>query len=225
MLFRVVALLLSVAPVYAGSLTMYFQTRPYSAGTSLATASAYISNWNSLISTYPTPPSGYGQAYLTNYSSFSNSTTFSGSNSNIATHILMQFYVAPAYSGTWSFRFGVDFGYGGVLLIDGNVVEFRNTDMWWNNAFTDTTQYLDGTATLLAGTHTIEIYGLEGCCDGTEAGQFRVGTGSWQTFDTGSTYFSIVPEPGSVSMVIVGLSMLGIGLARKRRRDVPGEDP
>lgn len=44
---------------------------------------------------------------------------------------------------TISFRFGLDFGYGGIVLIDGVQVTSTFDDQWWHHDWTDLNeQYL-----------------------------------------------------------------------------------
>lgn len=35
------------------------------------------------------------------------------------------------FAKSYSFRFGLDAGMGGFILFDGTVVNFWNTDVWW----------------------------------------------------------------------------------------------
>jgi len=103
---------------------------------------------------------------LTSLASFSNQATCGGSNSNIGYKITMQVFSPVA--GDWDFDLNVDFGWGGVVYIDGEPSHegYHSGDVWWagnlNSAMT-----VDVIQTLSAGPHTIVAYGAEGCCDGT----------------------------------------------------------
>ncbi len=195
--------------------SIFFETRPYAAATAHATAAGYVSNWAALAAAYPTAPAGYGSSTIAEWNDVSNQNTFSGWATDLAYRTLIQLTVDPAEAGTWDFRFGIDFGLGGVLLVDGVVADFRNTDMWWENSFvpySDPTQILSASVALAAGQHSIEVLGLEGCCDGPTQGQYRAPGGSYRVF--AATAADPVPEPASALLALTGL---GAWAFRRRR--------
>jgi hypothetical protein len=117
-------LLTSVAPATATILTD--STRFYSGGlldNGAATSVNYVGNWAKLAATAPT--TGYGDFSLPNWQAVNNP---GGTHVDVATHIDGIFYASTA--GTWSFRVAVDAGWGGTLLVDGQEVQTRDTDMW-----------------------------------------------------------------------------------------------
>lgn len=185
--------------------SILYETRPYTAGTPLTTAAGYASNWAALAALYPTAPAGYGTTMLSVWNSASNQITFSGSNSNIAFHTRINFSVGAAEAGTWDLRFGIDYGLGGALYVDGVVRDFRNTDMWWAGSYASANQILAASVALSAGAHTIELYGLEGCCDGATQGQYRMpGAAAYQNFAAAAA--DPLPEPSTVVLSATGLA-------------------
>ncbi len=143
-----------------------FQTQPWTTPAPMSTAQA-ISVFDGL-----TSGAGYGCTRPTTVSGTNNSGQNGGPSSNIAYHVSAVFVVAPTQVGTWAFRWGGDFGFGGTLLVDGVELQSRWSDMWWGGAFTDPNQYLQGSVNLTAGTHIVEVFGFEGCCDGPTDAQF-----------------------------------------------------
>ena len=160
-----VAALLFALPSRAQGQILY-DTASYTGGPPGSTAAA-IATFDGLAGS----TTGYGCSSLSTLAGVYNSMQF-GSNSNIAYHEAAVFVVAPSQTGLWSFRWGADFGRGGTLLVDGVELQSRWTDMWWNGGFTDPTQYLIGSVNLTAGTHIVEVFGFEDCCDGGSTAQF-----------------------------------------------------
>jgi hypothetical protein len=64
-----------------------------------------------------------------------------------------------------------------------------------------------------AGGHTIELFGLEGCCDGATQGRYQVGTQPFQIFE--------VPEPGTVSLAVFAIGMFALCSARHKSSKGP----
>lgn len=150
------------------------------------------------------------------FAGISNQGWCGGSNRNIAFKLTAQFSVGAAEIGTWSFRFGPDFGWGGALFVDGNLLAFSNDDLWWEGDFNNATEILAGSVSLIAGNHLIEAYGFEPCCDGPQAGEFlAAGTQGWREFhDKDGRDPVSIPEPGTVALLLGGL----VGLLARRRR-------
>ncbi len=189
------ASLLVLAP--SARAQILYDTTAYGGGRPGSTAAA-IAAFDALAAS----SGGYGCAGVATLDGVNNSGQF-GSNSGIAYHEAAVFTVSPAQVGTWSFRWGVDFGEGGTLLLDGVELQSRWTDMWWNGGFTDPSQYLAGTANLAAGTHIIEVFGFEDCCDGSGNAQFMPPGGAWQ--DINATNLTLVPTVcGSPGLLVTG---------------------
>jgi hypothetical protein len=139
-----------------------------------------------------------------------------GSISNYAFESTINFGVTSAQAGTWNFRTGVDFGYGGALFVDGVALGFNSHDMWWANDYARANGSLQGALNLAAGNHVLKIYGLEACCDGNQQAQFKAANAAaYQTFSANDT-LNAVPEP--VSIATFGLGAGAMALIRRRRK-------
>jgi uncharacterized repeat protein (TIGR01451 family) len=172
-----------------------FQTQPWTAPAPMSTAQA-ISVFDGL-----TSGAGYGCTLPTTVNGTNNSSQNGGPSSNIAYHVSAVFVVPPAQVGTWAFRWGGDFGFGGTLLVDGVELQSRWSDMWWGGAFTDPAQYLQGSVNLTAGTHIIEVFGFEGCCDGPTDAQF-LAPGSSTYLDISTANLQMVAPLCSPSLLV-----------------------
>jgi len=173
-----------------------------------ATSADYVTAWNTLLASQPTPPSGYGDQTIANWNgSQSNGAAF-GSHNNVGYHDQVTFTVTPGQVGNWNFRFGIDFGFGGTFLLDGAPVQTKTNDLWWGYDINNTAGELLGSANLSAGTHTIDLYGFEGCCDGGTIGQYQsAGAQGFANFG--------VPEPTTWTMMVLGLGLAGASLRRR----------
>ncbi len=78
----------------------------------------------------------------------------------------------------YAFKTPTDFGHGGISYMDGVMQMQESGDIWHGAEST----LLDYTITLTAGNHVMELYGAEGCCDGTTAWKFQVNDGEWLDF-------------------------------------------
>ncbi len=161
-----------------------------------STATA-ISTFNALAGT-----ADIGCLSVTSLSGLNNQSVPGGGSSNIGYHEAAVFVVAPAQVGAWQFRWGPDFGGGGTLLVDGVELQSRWTDMWWSGGFNDPSQYLSGMVNLRAGTHIVETFGFENCCDGAGTAQF-LSPDSMTWRDVSTANLSVVALPcGSPSLLV-----------------------
>lgn len=160
------------------------------------------------------PTAGYGTTTLTSYDSVNNTSQF-GSNRNFAWETIVNFGVSAAQAGTWTFRSGVDFDYGGTMYVDNVAIALNANNMWWAGSYSDASQYLMGSLNLAAGNHTLQIYGIEGCCDAFQQAQFKApNTASFVSFSS-IDGLNVVPEPGMLASMALGLGLIA---ALRRRR-------
>jgi hypothetical protein len=159
-----------------------YESRQYGGGPVAAADAA--STFESL----PTGVPGYCVATLPTLDGASNQNAGGGANGALAVHAEMHFTVSA--DTTWSFRFGPDAGWGGVLLIDGVMVDSTIGDGvggggFWDPSFTNPAAHFSGTADLRAGEHTVELYTYEGCCDGPWGAQYQAAGGQWLPITAG----------------------------------------
>ena len=156
----------------------------------------------------------YGCTFINNFTNITNHGTFNngnGSSTNIVAYSQSYFEVKPGEEGLWSFRYGADFGRGGGLYVDGQLVdEDWTNDLWWQGNWSHQ-DVLYGTRTLAAGYHKIEIIGSEGGNDGGITAQFcrptsidwlcarTTSNGNWRAFSTSNidirSYSCPISEP------------------------------
>lgn len=162
---------------------------------------------------------GAKSATVSVFDNLNNQSVFGGGNQNIAIRETVNFGLTSA--ATMDVRFGVDFGAGGALFLDGAALDFKSTDMWWNGSYADTTQSFQISGLMLgAGNHSLKLYGLEGCCDGVHQGQFSLNGGtSFTTFGAQDGLAAAVPEPESYALMLTGLAALGFVTRRQRTRN------
>jgi hypothetical protein len=197
------------APVYADS--VLFNSRQGN-NTAFLTGQEYVDNWNSLATGTP----GYGSAVVSVWDSPANSVTNhdlipGGSVNSIAYHYQVSFDVDASEIGNWDFRIAPDFGFGGTVLLDGSVRQVKSSDMWWSGSWGDSSQLFEFSEVMGLGTHTLDVYGQEFCCDGATAAQYSINGGNFTPFATD------VPEPGETMLCLGGVIGL-VNLLRRRRK-------
>ncbi|MFS2018997.1 CCXG family PEP-CTERM protein [Massilia sp. CT11-108] len=139
-----------------------------------------------------------------------------GGISNYAFESTIDFGVTAAQAGTWNFRTGVDFGFGGALFVDGVALGYNTHDMWWANTYGAANGSLQGALNLAAGNHVLKIYGIEDCCDGAMQAQFKAANAAAYATFASTDQLNAVPEP--VSIATFGLGAGAIAFIRRRRK-------
>lgn len=156
-----------------------------------------------------TPGAGYGSVQVPVFDNISNHSLFGGPGQDVAYRMTVDFHVDSAQAGYWQFRGGVDFGNGGVLMVDDIVIAFSVHDLSWDGSYELPWEILEGGLELGEGMHRLVFYGLENCCDTAQQAQYRIGDGAYTTFSA-----LPVPEPAGYAMLLAGL---GVGALWRRR--------
>jgi hypothetical protein len=203
--------------------TRYSTDGPASFGTAAANGAYYQATVLGLDAVAPT--AGYCDATVASYTGLSNQSACGGSNVNLAFHFGVDFNLSGAQAGDFSLRVGPDFGLGGAVFLDGQLLGVRTTDMWWSGSYGSASQFFEfDSLALLAGVHHLDIVGLEACCDGAQGAQFRLASNAaWTTFSV-LDGLKAAPEPGSAPLALAGLGGLAL-LHRRRLRVAQAGDP
>lgn len=132
-------------------------------------------------------------------------------------HLRVSFNVASALAGSSAiFELAPDAGYGGALYLDGVLLNVKNGDLWWGGNWAATSQLLVANiGNLTAGSHVLEAFWAEGCCNGSQGGQFLINGGNWQALSVSNLDRLAVPEPGSLALL--GLGFAGLALSRRKK--------
>ncbi|EAT12437.1 DUF2341 domain-containing protein [Bermanella marisrubri] len=122
---------------------------------------------------------GYGCTIIDEITGLSNSDLF-GAGQNFIGYSETFFEVEENEAGTWEIRYASDFGYGGGLYVNGQVLaEDWQGNLWWNDNWSSS-DVLSGSIELSSGFHRLEVIGAEDCCDGGLYVQYRPpGEVSW----------------------------------------------
>lgn len=179
-----------------------------------ATATDYQNAVNTAVS-IATP--GYGSTAVALYDGVSNQSLFGGPATNIAFRSIIDFGVTAGNVGTWAFRFGVDFGWGGTVFLDGVAQATNSADMWWAGSYSNPSQFLSFSSALAAGNHQIAVYGMEGCCDGGQQAQFLAPNANGYVTFGSNDGIAPIPEPETYAMLLAGLGVMG-AVARRRKQ-------
>lgn len=211
----ITGIVVSALAVSAGSAQA--STIEVTTGKSTAGAQGNAASYQSVVeAAVATATAGYGHASPSVFDHITNHGLFAGgSSTDIAFDFTVTFGVTAGQAGIWEFRAGTDFGNGGAVFLDGVALGFKSNDMWWAGSYNDPSQYFDYTASLAAGNHVLQIYGLEHCCDGDQQAQFRApGAPGFTTFSASDGLATTVPEPATYALFAI--SLFAFGVARKR---------
>ena len=109
---------------------------------------------------------GYGCTFITDFTGVTNGANF-GARNNFIAYTETFFQVKKNQEGTWWFRYGADFGWGGGLYVNGVPLEEQwDEDLWWNNEWGAASEVLEGSIYLTEGYHKLEVIGGEPGADG-----------------------------------------------------------
>lgn len=128
-------------------------------------------------------------------------------------------------SDEWSFRFGLDGGYGAAFYMNGSLLSETNEDLWWRRNWENRDVMNLSDLFLETGTHLLEVYWAENCCNGVNSGQFTVDGFDWQELSVAnleSSQMSAVPIPAAVWLFGTAfLGLLGMRSRQVRRQIAP----
>ena len=116
------------------------------------------------------------------------------------------------------FQFSPDAGLGGEIYFDGNLVERDTSNLWWGYSWNRSSELL---SVLLddvnSGSHVLDVYWAENCCNGGQSGRFSTDNGSsWLALSTDNLDAVGVPEPGSLLLLSLGIA--GLTISRRKTR-------
>jgi len=188
-----------------------FETASSAAGPQ-GSAAAYQSVVNAAIAL-----PGSQSAIVPLFDNLSNQSVFGGSNMDIAFREKVDFGVSAGQAGNWGLRAGVDFGNGGAIFLDGVALGFKSNDMWWAGSYANTSGTFDFSSVAIgAGNHTLQLFGLEHCCDGPQQAQFNINGTGFTTFGSNDGLTAAVPEPETYALMLAGLAAIGATTRRRR---------
>jgi len=182
------------------------------------TAAEYRSHWSTLEAAYPVPPAGFGDANIALWSGASNGGLIpGGATTSLAHHFQVDFYLEPGEAGPFWVEIGPDFGLGGAVFLDGTAVAFNNDNLWWAGSWADPNELLSWNGALGAGSHRLDVYGQEDCCDGGSAGRYSLDGLSWTFFGSGDELNrpTGVPDAGSTGLALT-LALSGLAWLNRR---------
>lgn len=132
-------------------------------------------------------------------------------------HLSISFTVSGDVAGAdLSFQIAADGGYGGAAYVDGSLTQTRDYNIWWGYDWNNTSQMLlADLSNVSIGTHVLDFYWAEDCCNGYQSARFNINGGDWLVLSVSNLDTLAVPEPGSVALLGLGLS--AAFFARRKR--------
>jgi hypothetical protein len=192
-----------IAATSASASVMHYENRATDSGVN---TNNYQSSWNNQTSSI----------YNTNITSFDRLRA-NGSNRNQHSHLNISFDVSSASSGLdWWFQFSPDAGLGAEIYFDGNLVERTNDNLWWGYNWNRESELVEALiGDLDSGSHTLDLFWAENCCNGGQSGRFSVDNGhSWLALTTDNLDAIGVTEPGPIGLMALGIA--GLILSRRQ---------
>jgi hypothetical protein len=127
----------------------------------------------------------YCKATLTSLEQYSNQLVCKGAPDHIGEMLTIEWYQLCDQYG--QFRVGVDWGRGGGIILDGELVVHSTEDGWWSGNWEAGAPHVLNIPERLyrKGWHKIQLIGFEGCCDGVQSAQYKNRVGDWKIIDEG----------------------------------------
>lgn len=122
---------------------------------------------------------GHCERYLLKMSKISNQNICSSKKArNIGYYYKVTFSTMKTQN--YTFHLAVDFGWGGIVYVDGQIVKSYNGSIWDKYGYTTE---LDFEKQMDPGTHVLEVIGGESCCDGQTTWKYKTEKDSdWKEF-------------------------------------------
>ena len=118
------------------------------------------------------------------------------------------------FTNTWTLDFGLDAGYGAEVYVDGVLVVSRTDDLWWRRDWTNSDTFSLTDYTFGPGSHNIDLYFAESCCDGLSSIRLTNSFTQNVSILTNSTLqAATVPEPESI--MLFAMALFGLALRYK----------
>ncbi|MCB1736291.1 MAG: CCXG family PEP-CTERM protein [Gammaproteobacteria bacterium] len=146
---------------------------------------------------------------MSGFTNVSSNALCGGGSSNLAYRLDVSFTLGE--SQDISFRAGMDWGKGGGVIADDNLVYLTTDNIWWSYNWSNSDVFTVED-TFDVGSHTLTWIGFEDCCNGMSSIQFKVGAGEWE--DLNATNFSAyegtpsVPVPPALALMLPALGLL-----------------
>jgi len=137
------------------------------------------------------PTGAYCKKSMTSFASFSDQQTCGGPNGNIG-YKMELFWTQDCTKDAW-FRIGFDWGNGGAIVLDDVIKTLVVQDIpnnWWGGSWSSASGVSTIHASITPGSHTLQFYGFEPCCDGGASIQYSTDGTTWQAVDNN---FSLGP--------------------------------
>lgn len=123
------------------------------------------------------------------------------------------FNVDSSMTGQWCMRWAADAGGGGALYFDGDLKFSKwGEDLWWGGSWGNINELIYSCVDNVGvGYHSLEIYGMEGCCDGAQQLQVgRLAPGTTNPFNNDVAYATLTSQGSDIPTPSVGWKTLDV---------------